>query len=104
MAPEQLAGEPCGVATDVYGLGGLAWEMLTGRTLFSAGSYSSLRDAHLAWRVPDIATVVPGVGGRLRRFLAGSLVADPLARTADLAEAASWAGPLDYAALSAPRR
>ncbi len=96
MAPEQLVGEPCGVAADVYGLGGLAWEMLTGLPLFQARDYSSLHEAHEAWNVPDIAAIVPGVDGGLRRFLAGALVRDPDARHVDLAELATWAGRVNF--------
>ena len=101
MAPEQLAGEPCGVAADVYGLGGLAWEMLTGKPLFTARDYTSLHEAHTAWDVPDIAAIAPGIGDELRNFLAGSLVRDPDARHADLREVASWAGRPNYDELTA---
>ncbi len=104
MAPEQLAGEPCGVATDVYGLGGLAWEMLTGRPVFPARDYASLHDAHAAWEIPDIGSLVPGVGQDLHGFLAGSLVRDPDARTVDLRDVASWAGRVRYDDLVSPAR
>jgi eukaryotic-like serine/threonine-protein kinase len=40
-APEQVAGEPATVATDVFGLGALAYRVLTGRAPFS-GSTSAL--------------------------------------------------------------
>ncbi len=100
MAPEQLAGEPCGVAADVYGLGGLAWEMLTGTPLFPARDYTSLHDAHSAWAVPDITTIVPGVDDDLRRFLEGSLRREPDARRVDLGEIATWSGRVSYGDLT----
>lgn len=106
MAPEQVKGDPIGVAADLYGLAGLAWEMLAGATLFRATDFRALRREHLAWKVPDVDTALPGVDPELRAFLASCLVRDPTARRAELAAIATWAGRVDPDALlsdSSPR-
>jgi serine/threonine-protein kinase len=41
-APDQLRGEPPSTATDIYGLGVLLWELLTGRRLFEGQIGSEL--------------------------------------------------------------
>jgi CRP-like cAMP-binding protein len=96
MAPEQLGDEPCGVAADLWGLGGLAWQMLAGKTLFRGRDFETLRREHRAWKVPDFAAAFPGAGEELVRLLAGSLVREPERRTVDLGAVASWAGPVGY--------
>ena len=99
VAPEQLAEEPFGVAADLYGLGGLAWEMLTGGTLFEAKDFATLRAQHRVWKVPDVATALPGLDAELATFLSRSLARDPGARPAGLGVVAAWAAPVDYGRL-----
>lgn len=99
LAPEQLANEPCGFPADLYAVGGLAWQMLTGRPLFDSGGFTALREAHLRWKVPPIDGVRPGLDARLRELLDGTLVRDPAGRRLDLEATAAWAAPLDPAEL-----
>jgi serine/threonine-protein kinase len=47
MAPEQAKGETITAATDIYALGVVAYEMLTGRTPFQADTAHSLLYAHV---------------------------------------------------------
>ncbi len=95
MAPEQVKGDPIGVPADLYGLAGLAWEMLAGATLFRATDFRALRREHLAWKVPDVDAALTGVDPEMRAFLASCLVRDPEARRAELAAIATWAGRVD---------
>ncbi|MGD9903246.1 MAG: protein kinase [Vicinamibacterales bacterium] len=53
MAPEQLRGEPVDGRADVFSLGVMAFEMLTGRLPFGAGSFVDIGVAHAAGRVAD---------------------------------------------------
>jgi serine/threonine protein kinase len=73
MAPEQLRGEPVDARTDVYGLGILLFQMLTGRLPFEASDASALEDKHLHAPPPaasDFAPVRRGLDLVIARALA----------------------------------
>ncbi|HEX3760515.1 MAG TPA: protein kinase [Kofleriaceae bacterium] len=74
MSPEQW-GEPwsVGPASDIYALGCLAHEALTGRTPFTAGHAPGYRDLHLGAEPPSLGDAFPpGVDAAIRRALAKS--------------------------------
>jgi serine/threonine protein kinase len=51
MAPEQWKGEPVGIYTDVYALGCILYEMLTGQPTARGNSISELRSTHCAGKL-----------------------------------------------------
>jgi len=61
MSPEQGRGEPLTPRSDLYGLGILAYEMLTGRVPFSDGNPMTVIQLHLQAPVPPLPPQVPSV-------------------------------------------
>ena len=78
LSPEQLEGRPLGPATDIYSLGLVLLEALTGRLAFPGGVMESAL-ARLD-RDPEVPTDVPaGLTGLLRRMTARDPAARPSA-------------------------
>ncbi|MGZ5734153.1 MAG: serine/threonine-protein kinase, partial [Caldimonas sp.] len=72
-SPEQILGQPMTVASDVYGLGIVLYEMLTGQRPYrlQRDSHGSLREAIAAAHIAPPSSVV--ADPRTRRRLAGDL-------------------------------
>ncbi len=58
MAPEQIRGEPVDARADVYALGCIAHELITGRRLFEGGLFDRLQ-AHLYEQAPSLPASLP---------------------------------------------
>ncbi|HEX6738398.1 MAG TPA: serine/threonine-protein kinase, partial [Vicinamibacteria bacterium] len=74
MAPEQILGQwrDDGPWTDLYALGCMAYEMLSGHGVFAETTLTALADAHLYREPAPLAALVPvpaGLEGWLRRLL-----------------------------------
>lgn len=77
VAPERLDGRPAQPATDVYSLGVLLYETLTGRVPFPADTWEDLNRA-LGGEIPPLA--VPGLPAPVVEICLRCLCRDPLSR------------------------
>jgi serine/threonine protein kinase len=75
IAPEQVAGEPAGPATDVYSLGLVVTECLTGRPCYPGGQLESV-----VARLHRSPTVPPDLPGWLREVLCAMTATEPIRR------------------------
>lgn len=96
LAPEQALGAPITPATDVYAMGLLLFEMLTGRSPFPGASPVAVVIAQQSHPAADVRSLRADVPPLLAAIVARALNADPLARfpgaaemAADLASASS---------------
>lgn len=80
MSPEQLAGDEVGPESDIYSLGLLAFELLTGEGPFRGNTPRALMVAHLREEPPLLSTVRPEVDPEFESVVARCLAKDPPAR------------------------
>jgi len=75
MSPEQIRGQSSGPASDLYGLGVLLFEMLTGHTPFQGATPVEIVPRHLEAPIPDLhALARPNDGYREIRSLVMALL------------------------------
>lgn len=80
MSPEQWAGQLVTPASDVYSLGCLLYELLTGDMPFHGSTRVPLRVAHQESPVPFVSVVRPDVPTAIDALAAAMLAKDPAAR------------------------
>jgi eukaryotic-like serine/threonine-protein kinase len=79
LAPEQLAGAAASQASDVYALGTVAYQALTGRLPRPAGSMAAVVEGRND-PAPAASSVAPELGQAFDAPLAAALAVDPAAR------------------------
>jgi Protein kinase domain/Domain of unknown function (DUF4328) len=90
-APEQLTGGPVDARTDVYALGCVLHECLTGRPPFTADSNQALILAHLQAPPPSVRSARPDLPPAMDAVLAQALAKDPDRRFRSCGELAAAA-------------
>lgn len=91
MSPEQAAGKPFDHRVDVYALGAIFFELLTGRVPFEGENFMEVLAKHGSDRVPTLTEVNPGtrVSYELERIVARALCKDPSERYHTMGELAN---------------
>jgi len=93
MAPEQLEGIAADARTDIFALGSVLYEMVTGHRAFEAGSHASLITKIMATEPPPIASIDPLAPPLLEHLIRRCLRKDPEERwqsARDVANELEW--------------
>ena len=76
MAPEQIQGLDMGPPVDIYALGIVAYELLTGRPPFQ-GTLSAVFEGHLLRQPPPLRQLNPGIPTAVQNVVLGALSKKP---------------------------
>jgi serine/threonine protein kinase len=82
MSPEQIRGEEVSPATDIYALGCVMWESLTGSPPFGGRPSMRVLFAHLQEPPPDLTAVRPEISAAAARAITRALEKEPEDRSA----------------------
>ncbi|MGE5599621.1 MAG: Stk1 family PASTA domain-containing Ser/Thr kinase [Bacteroidota bacterium] len=77
FSPEQAKGAPAGVASDLYSLGCVIYEMLTGTVPFKGESPIAIALKHLQDPPPSLGQARPGIPPAVESLVARALAKDP---------------------------
>ena len=77
IAPEQVLGKPVDNRTDIYSLGIIMYEMLSGSPPYSGDDYMSLMYQHVQGNAPLLYTKYPEVSKTLSAIVAKTMAVEP---------------------------
>lgn len=86
MSPEQIRGEVCDPRSDLYSLGVIFFELLSGMKPFTGETLLAVETGHVHKLPPALCTLVPGVDPRLEQVVNRLLEKDPARRYQSAAE------------------
>ncbi|MEI7743751.1 MAG: protein kinase, partial [Chloroflexota bacterium] len=89
FSPEQARGEPATIASDIYSLGIVLYESLTGQRPFSGDGAAAVALARLTSTPPRPSALRPGVPEALDAIVTRAMALDPATRFASAASMAS---------------
>jgi serine/threonine-protein kinase len=98
MAPEYVRGASIDRRLDVFAMGVVLWEALTGRRLFRGSHEGDTLERVLSHEVPSVATIVPALGTAFDAIVETALAKDPDRR---FSNAAAMAAALESSARAA---
>jgi len=104
MPPEQIHGEAVGPPADLYAMGAILFEMISGRPPFTGKRPMDLLTAHLRLPVPSIIALRPDLscGKALQQLIEVLMNKDPTRRPGNAAQAATLVEALLRDASMAP--
>jgi hypothetical protein len=88
MSPEQARGEPAGPRSDIYALGVVVYELVTGKLPFSGETALSVLLKHLNDAPPAARLLAPDVSEELEATLMQAMAKEPLERFAHASDLA----------------
>ncbi|MGD8989221.1 MAG: protein kinase [Syntrophobacterales bacterium] len=80
MSPEQIEAESVDERSDIYSLGIMVYEMVTGQRPYPEDDFAKLMALHVTEDVPDPRNLVPDLPDELRYFIKRATQRDPAAR------------------------
>jgi eukaryotic-like serine/threonine-protein kinase len=86
LSPEQAQGQRVGAASDLYSIGIVLFEMLTGRVPFGGESAVSIALKHVSEEPPPLRQLRPDAHPRLEQAIGRALLKDPAQRFASADE------------------
>jgi hypothetical protein len=89
MAPEQLAGKEVSIKSDIYSLGLVMYEVLTGKRAFEAATMAELRKSREEGKITNPSTLVKDLDPLMERVILRCLDNDPAKRPASALQVAA---------------
>ena len=93
LAPEQLEGRDSDERSDIFALGAVIYEMVTGKKAFAGDSPAAVMAAIMTQQPPPLAATQPASPAALEHVVAGCLAKDPSERwqhAGDLTRQLKW--------------
>jgi serine/threonine-protein kinase len=99
MAPEQLGGERGDARADLFALGVIAYELLTGEHLFQSRKFSQLIEERLKWAMPSRNDIPAELDREFYALLEVCLRDSAEQRDVDLEQISGWAASINWSSL-----
>jgi tetratricopeptide (TPR) repeat protein len=104
MSPEQVRGDPLDERSDIYSLGIMLYQLVTGETPFRAATSHALMEMRLHKRAPLLRDMVPEAPANLEGVCAKCLALSPSARYRSVSEVLAALDSAEPVAASRARR